>query len=158
MTDGLRIDIEAPQNGWASVKLTAPQVLLEFPASYTPWDSIGELARATAGLLAGLPEQVVAWNTEPVEYEFRFATKGSQTRMEIHQYPDARRRRRHAGAPVAVVEGDTIGIARAIWRGLRRLEGTVSPEVFATTCGHPFPIGIVERTGEQLRGYTSTST
>ena len=77
MTDGLRLDIEPPLAGWAMVRLTAPGVRLEFAASYTPWDSINQLAQATAGLLAGLPEQVVAWNTEPVEYEFRFATKGT---------------------------------------------------------------------------------
>jgi hypothetical protein len=157
MADGLRIDIESPQNGWAMVRLTTPDVLLVFAASYTPWDSIGELARVTAGLLDGLPEQDVTWNTEPVEYEVRFATKGAQTRLEIHQYPDTRRRRQ-AEAPVAVVEGDTIGIARAIWRGLRRLQGTVPAEVFAATWGHPFPSGIVERIEQQLRSYTATST
>ncbi|HTU92070.1 MAG TPA: hypothetical protein VMF69_18445 [Gemmataceae bacterium] len=151
MVDKLRLDIESPLAGWAMVRLTAPGVRLEFDASYTPWDSIGELAQAIAGLLAGLPEQVVAWNTEPVEYEFRFTTQGVQARLEVYQYPDTRRRRR-TEAPVAVVEGDTISIARAIWRGLRRLQGAVSAEAFAAAWEHPFPASTVERIGEQFRG------
>jgi hypothetical protein len=148
----MRLDIELTLLGWARIRLTAPGVNLEFTASYTPWDSIGELARVTAGLLAGLSEQVVAWNTEPMEYEFRFAAKSGRTRLEVHHYPDSRRRWRLAEVPVAVLEGDTIGIARAIWRGLRRLQGTVSAEEFAQAWGHPFPVSTVERIGEQLEG------
>lgn len=155
MTDKMRMDIEPPHEGWATVRLTAPGVRLEFTASYTPRDSIGELARVTAGLLAGLPEQVVVWNTEPVEYEFRFATEGGQTRLEIHRYSDRRRRRRRAEVPVAVVAGDTIDIARTIWRGLRRLQGTVAAEAFAATWRHPFPASTVEQITEQLRNQTA---
>lgn len=149
--DGMRLDIEPPLGGWATIRLIAPGIRLEFAVSYTPWDSIGELAQAAAGLLARLPEQVVAWNTEPVEYEFRFASQTGRTRLEVLQYPD-RRRKRRAEVPVAVVEGETIGIARAIWRGLRRLQGVVSTEEFAAAWGHPFPASTVERIGEQLQG------
>ncbi len=148
----MRLEIELPHEGWAMIRLTAPSVRLEFVASYMPWGSIGELARATAGLLAGLPEQVVAWNTEPVEYEFRFVTEGGRTRLEVQQHPNRRRQRRRAEVPMAVVEGDTISIARAIWRGLRRVQVSVSAEAFAATWRHPLPSSIVERIGEQLRG------
>lgn len=150
--DRMRLDIEPPLRGWAKIRLTAPGARLEFAASYTPWDSIDELARATAGLLVGLPEQVVSWNTEPVEYEFRFTTEDGRTRLEVYQYPDTRRQWRRAEMPVAVVEGDTSGIARAVWRGLRRLRGAVSAESFAAAWGHPFPANTVERVGEQLQG------
>ncbi len=76
MVKGLRLDIEPPVHGWATVRLTAPGVSLEFAASYTPRDSIGDLARAATGLVAGEPEQVVTWNTEPLQYEFRFMIAG----------------------------------------------------------------------------------
>jgi hypothetical protein len=104
MAEGLRLDIEPPAHEWSTVRLTAPGVGLEFAASYTPRDSIGDLARAAAGLAAGLPEQVVTWNTEPAEYEFHFATAGGRTRLEVRQFPDNRRQR--AGAPASVVEGE----------------------------------------------------
>lgn len=156
--DGMRLDIEQPLNGWVKIRLTARGVRLEFDASYTPWDSIDVLARATAGLLAGVPQHVVVWNTEPVEYEFRFAAEGDRTRLEVHKYPDRRRRQRRGEVPVAVVEGDTIGSARAIWRGLRRLQGTVSKEEFAAAWGYPFPASTVERIGEQLQRHAHSST
>jgi hypothetical protein len=151
MSDGLRLDIEPPLAGWATVRLTVPGVGLEFVASYTPRDSISELAQAAVGLLVGLPEQVVAWNTEPVEYEFQFAVAGDQTRLKVHQYPDSRRRWRHVETPVASVEGDTLNIVRVVWRRLRRLQGTVSAEAFAAAWGHPFPASTIQRIGEQLR-------
>lgn len=150
MAGGMRLDIEPPRVGWAMVRLTAPGVRLEFAASYTPWDSIGALAHATAGLLAGLPEQVVNWNTEPREYEFRFTTAEQRTRLEVCQYPDTRRRRT-AKVPVVAIEGDALGIATAVWRGLRRLQGAQSAEAFAEAWGHPYPSEIVERMGQRLR-------
>ena len=61
MAERLRLDIEAPAHGWAAVRLTAPGVALEFTASYTPRDSISDLARAAAQSLAGAPDQVVAF-------------------------------------------------------------------------------------------------
>jgi len=148
----MRLDIEPPYAGWAKVRLTAEGVRLEFVASYVPYDSIGDLARAAVDLLTGLPEQVVSWNTEPMEYDFRFATAGGRTCLQVHQYPDGRRRWRRAEVPVATVEGDTISIARAIWRGLRRLQGAVSAEAFATVWRGPFPAAAVERIGDLLRG------
>lgn len=152
MVDRMQLDIESPLNGWATVRLTATGVSLVFAASYTPWDSIDQLARAAAGLLAGLPEQVVTWNTEPTEYEFRFAVADGRTLLEVYQYPNARRQLRDVADSVAVIEGDTVGIARAVWRGLRRLQGSVSPEAFAGAWGHRFPADTVERVGTQLRG------
>jgi len=121
-------------------------------------DSIDELARAGTGLLAGLPEQVVTWNTEPVEYEFRFAVKGGRTLLEIHRYSDFRRQGRRPEIPVAVIEDDSLSIARAIWRGLRRLQGAVTTEEFAGAWGHPFPASTVERIGDQLQGQAHSST
>jgi hypothetical protein len=150
MGDGLRLDIEPPAHGWATVRLTAPGTALEFAASYTPRDSIGDLASAAAGLAAGVPEQVVTWNTEPAEYEFRFATAGGWTRLEVWQFPDHRRQKGH-GKVGALVEGNAAAVALALWRALRRLQGAVPPEDFAAEWGHPFPIVVVVQLGELLR-------
>ena len=155
MSDGLRVDIEPPQNGWTTVRLTVADVGLEFIASYTPRDSIGDLAQAAAGLLDGVPEQVVVWNTEPEEYEFQFSAVGGRTHLKVRRYPDHRRRGRRIEALGASVDDDTIRIVRAIWRGLRRLCGAVTAEEFVASWGHPFPIATVERIGEQLRAMKS---
>jgi hypothetical protein len=148
----MRLDIEPPVHGWATIRLTAEGVYLEFVASYVPYDSIGDLARAAVDLLTGLPEQVVSWNTEPMEYDFQFVTAGGRTCLKVHQYPDSRRRRQRAEVPVATVEGDTTSLARAIWRGLRRLQGAVPAEAFAAAWRSPFPSEAVERIGDLLRG------
>lgn len=151
MVEGLRLDIELRSRGWATVRLTAPEVALEFTASYTPRDSISDLARAAAGLVVGVPEQVVTWNTEPVEYEWRFATAGGRTRLEDRQFPNYRRQRGRLGDLEAVVEGDTVVLARTLWRGLRRLQSMVAAGEFALLWGHPFPAATVERLGERVR-------
>jgi len=148
MAEALRLDIGPPANGWATVRLTAPAGTLEFAASYTPRDSIGELARAVAGLMAGVPELLVVWNTEPDKYEFRFETADGRTRLEVRHFPDSRRQRGRGGKVAAVVEGEAATIALALWRGLRRLQGAVPAEEFAAAWRHPFPAAVVEQLGE----------
>src|SRR5262245_57836783 len=126
MASGLRLDIEPPVHGWTTVRLTAPSVALEFVASYTPCDSITDLARAAEALATGSLEQVVEWNTEPTEYQYRFATAEGMTRLQVSVFPDHRRGRGCSGTPVAEIVGDTVAVTRAVWRGLRRLEGAVT--------------------------------
>lgn len=157
MADGLRLDIEPPTHGWTTVRLTAPGFALEFVASYV-YDSIRDLAQGAARALAGEPDQVVAWNTEPIEYGFRLKTEAGRTRLEVYEFPDHRRSRIVQKAPLAVVEGETLGITRAIWRGLRRVQGTVPAEEFAAAWGRPFPDADVERLGESLRAHSQEST
>ncbi|HJZ89852.1 MAG TPA: hypothetical protein VKE40_03200 [Gemmataceae bacterium] len=151
MAKEMRLDIKPPADGWVTVRLTAPGAVLEFAASYTPRDSIRDLASAAAGLLAGVPDQVVVWNTEPAEYEFRFVTAAGRTRLEVRQYADIRRQSGRPSNPVLVVEGNVVAIARALWRGLRRLQGGVPGEEFAAAWRHPFPTATVRRLGECLR-------
>ena len=150
MAEVLRLDFEAPAHGWTTVRLTAPDVMLKFSASHTPRDSISDLARVATLLLDGLPEQVVVWNTEPAEYEFQFVTANGRTRLQVQEFTDFRRQRGHAEAPAVLVEGDALAVARALWRGLRRLQGAVPAIEFQAAWGHPFPTTALERLGQQL--------
>ncbi len=152
MASGLRLDIGKPVYGWAAVRLTVPGTRLEFAASYTPRDSIGDLASVANGLIAGTPESVVIWNTEPVEYEFRLVAGGGRTRLEVHKFPDFRRRGRRLRTPLAAAEEDTSTAARVLWRALRRLQGAMPEVEFEASWRHPFPLRAVERLGNQLRG------
>ncbi len=156
MSIGLRFDIEPPRHGWATVRLMATGFQLEFAASYTPRDSISDLARATVSLLDRVPEQLVTWSAEPVEYDFRFQANGDRTRLEVHEFPDRRRRWRRVEVPLAVVEADTAAVARALWRGLRRLQGAIPTVEFEESWGHPFPTSVVERLGNQLRNQSTS--
>lgn len=110
------------------------------------WDSIGDLARAAAGLVIGLPEQIVSWHFEPGGYQFRFVEIGARTRLEVNRFPSGA-----STALVAVTEVETEALARALWRGLRRLQGSMPPEEYAVAGRHPFPADTVQRLGENLR-------
>lgn len=152
MANSIRLDIEPPMHrGWATVRLTGPAMAVEFVASYTPRDSITDLARAAAALAAGSPEEVVAWNTEPTQYDFRFSTADGATRVQVREFPDHRRGRGCPGKPVVEVTGETAAVVHALWRGLRRLQGAMTAEAFASAWGHPFPAATVVRLGDLLR-------
>lgn len=149
MAGVMRLDISPPVHGWIAVRLIAPGVDLDYVASFTPRDSIGDLVRAADGLVVGLPEQVVTWNTEPIEYEFRFTTVDGRTKFEVYRFLD--HRRQGPGMLLSVVGEDALTVARCVWRGLRRLQGIVSENEFAMAWGHPFPVTKVKQLGEQLR-------
>jgi len=149
--DQVRFDIEPPVHGWALVRVTAPGVSLEIDASYTPRDSITDVAFAISAMLVGHPIPVVVWNTEPQEFDFDFQTSGDSVRLEIHKFPNHSRSRNHRGTPVAVIESGLTKLAEAIWRGLRRLEGKISHGEYALAWQHDFPAGIMQRIGIELR-------
>ncbi len=155
---GIRLDIDPPVHGWATVRLTAPVVAVAFVASYTPHDSIADLARAAAEVAGGSPEEVIAWNTEPTEYDFRFSTAGGVTRLQVREFPDHRRGRGCSGVPVAEVAGETAAVVLALWRGLRRLQGAMTAEAFATAWRRPFPAATVDRLGDLLRSRAEQET
>jgi hypothetical protein len=148
--DRLRLDISLPEHGWATISLKIRDVELAFPASYTPCDSIGDLARAAGALVTAGSEQVVTWKSEPVEYEFRFMIAGDRTRLEVRSFAD-RRRTMPGPQPIMAFDGEATAIASVIWRSLRRLEGAIAHDDFAAAWGHPFPHATVERLGQELR-------
>jgi hypothetical protein len=148
---GVRFDIEPPRHGWALVRLTAPGNSFECDASFTPRDSITDLARAISSLLAGETSCVVVWNTEPEAFDFNFQASRDSLRLEISEYPNYSRRRKDGGTPIATVESQMTTFVEAIWRGLRRLEGKVSNDEFAAAWHHDFPAAIVHRIGTELR-------
>jgi hypothetical protein len=156
--NGIRLDIEPPVHGWATVRLTAPAVAVEFVASYTPHDSVTNLARAATAVAAGSPEETVAWNTEPTEYDFRFSTAGGVTRLQVREFPDHRRGRGCSGVAVAEVARETAAVVLAVWRGLRRLQGAMTGEAFTAAWRHPFPAATVDRLGDLLRPSTEQGT
>ena len=149
--EALRLNIDIPRHGWVNVRLIVGVETLEFIASYTPTDSIGDLARAAVQLASGAPAELVVWNTESDEYIFRFLAAGKLGRFEIHYRPSGRRNKDAVDVPVLIVEDEAVAIARAIWRSLRRLQSSISDEAYAAEWRHRFPARTVERLGGRLR-------
>jgi hypothetical protein len=78
MPDRFHARFELPAVGSLPVTLTANGDSLSFIASHTPYDSLSDLVTALISIvLTSSVDISVRWNTEPVEYEFRFATEAS---------------------------------------------------------------------------------
>lgn len=148
MVSQLRLDFLPPSRGWMPVILTAGADRLEFSASYTPRDSVCDLARLVSALLHGETSQTISWYTEPLRYEFRFETKGQRTRLEVFQFPD---HRQEDGRVVLIVEEETQVLGLSLWRSLRRLQGQVATAEYEAEWGHPFPGDVVEQIARRIR-------
>jgi len=101
---------------------TANDHTLSFIASHTPYDSLSDLVAALITIV--LTDTVaisVRWNTEPVEYEFRFATDASDITLTVIQWPDSTRRRENSQSALTV-RGSRMEIVLPFWRALRYLE------------------------------------
>jgi hypothetical protein len=126
MPDRFRVRFELPARGSLPVTLTANGDSLSFLASHTPYDSLSDLVTALISIvLTDSVDISVRWNTEPVEYEFRFATEGSDISLRVIQWPDWTRVRENSQSALTV-RGSQMEIVLPFWRGLRHLESQAS--------------------------------
>ena len=137
MTERIHVQFERPRSGWMRARLRAGPSHLEVWASYTPHDSISDLAGALSLILKGGPEAHVFWNEEPSGYEFRFVAEGSNVRLAVLSHADSRRTA--GGKEVLAVEGDRQGVCLPFWRALRRLESFLPPDEYEAAWSHRFP-------------------
>jgi hypothetical protein len=110
------------------------------------YDSLSQLAQALIVLLAAEGSAIVAWDTEPTEYEFRFAASGDAARFEIVEFADSRRLQGQ-GSTVFVMDGSRREVVLPFWRALRTLQSDAG---FEQGWGSPFPSRDVRLLGEQL--------
>ena len=136
MPDPFRVRFDPPTVGSLPVTLTASGDSLSFIASYTPYDSLSDLVTALIAIvLTDSVDSSVCWNTEPVEYEFRFGTDASDITLHVIHWPNSTRARENSQS-VFTVRGSRMEIVLPFWRALRQLESQ------ATTrweWQHPFP-------------------
>lgn len=112
---------------------------------------MAELADAALGVLAGQPMVQARWHIEPGAFVFRFTRHGTTSRFELLEYMDPRLRHPAHSEPIFIFDSDKVAMAGAIWRSLRRLEGSVKPDAYQTEWKRPFPDHAVRRLGEALR-------
>ncbi len=155
MHSPIQVEIAAPQHGWATVTLSFADAEVTFPASYTPYDSIGLLASAIVQVVDGVSEVKVPFNTEPDQYDLRFSTDAGSTRIELLSFPFGRRRSpagdKMAGECVAAFTGDTHTACRPFWMALRSLQGAVPLDAYERDWRHSFPAAEVARLTEHFR-------
>jgi hypothetical protein len=138
------------KHGWLPVTLEGGDGDMSVSASFTPYNSLGELVDGLLSVLICTGERTVRWNTEPVEYHFRFTPTQSAMGFAVHRCAD---RRPAPGAPVVfAVQRQPADLARTFWRALRRLEGQPALE---SQWGRPFPALKVQRLRELLEEFGS---
>jgi hypothetical protein len=146
----IRFEIGAPRLGWAQVNIASGDFQWQFLASKTPWDSIADFAAAAIDVIGGR-SALVKWHIDPGVFLFRFAPNGERTLFEIHEFVDWDLRRPARRGAVFSWEYETRTLASAVWRSLRRLEGTVAKETYAREWARPFPTEVVKQLGAALR-------
>jgi hypothetical protein len=140
----LKVEFSPPKNGWIRLTLGSGGQELIVPMSYTPFDSLNELASAAAAFLESGRESVARLNSEPEEYDvlFESGTVTNAQRVRVVHYRHGRRMKSDFEV-VFVHEGDPLHIGRTLWRALRKLESGFDSHQWS----HGFPTEMVRNLG-----------
>jgi hypothetical protein len=149
MSAKLKVEFSPPRNGWIQLTLGSGDQGLTIPVSYTPFDSLEEIASAVASFLEGGRQAVARLNCEPEEYEVVFepGARSRELRVRVVCYPRGRRARSAVEAAL-VHEGDAIQIGRTFWRAFRKLESRFDVHHWI----HDFPSRTVRSLGSLTAG------
>ena len=148
MAAEFRVTLAPPQHGWLEVSLRSDEQELVIPASYTPYDSLTELAGALVALLEWQSNGIARFNCEPDGYDLRFARGASDDRTLVHAVHFPFDRRRPASQTIVLsYEGSTMQVGRCFWRAFRRLKMTFD----RTHWSYDFPSKLVARLGALTR-------
>jgi hypothetical protein len=143
----MRVELDKPSNGWTRVAVTIDSQTIKVDGSYTPTDSVADLAHVVCKILKGCPEASVTWHDGPEQTDFCFTPAADGTRFSIIQFP---RGVRTQHSEVRIL--DTIIpihiLGKAFWRALRRLESAIPAHEYARAWRHPFP---TEKVAEATR-------
>lgn len=137
------------RHGWLPMTLELEDgETLAFDLSYLPYDFIGELVAALAGVLDGPGERVARMCEEPTEHEWRFrAFDASAVTFEIVTFHDGRGRK---GEVVARAWGSPRDVVLPLWRGLRELASRAQAEGWHSQWSTPFPFQALDRLTERV--------
>jgi hypothetical protein len=137
MSLGLRVSFDKPDHHWLAIYLDAPNQHLELPFSYTPFDFLSELVRALLNFSDGFDGKANC-SYNPARYEFIFESKADKALIRVVSCRDYRRMD-DSGEVIFDYKGERSDICLAFWRGIRELQGRVSPEEYKQRFGREFP-------------------
>ncbi|APR78871.1 Hypothetical protein A7982_04218 [Minicystis rosea] len=144
-----RVHFEPPRAGWSRMIVISGSDRIELDASYTPRDSLGELAGSLLALLQSNSEANVAFNAEPAVTVLKLLPIGDQVELRLerssrhggHEDTATLMLRRRASKREAVL---------AFYRPFRVLQRVVSPDLYEREWRHAFPARALERIEEAL--------
>jgi hypothetical protein len=134
----LRVEFGKPEHGWMAVALTSGDTRFDVHASYTPRDSVSDLASAASLILKGGVEATLVWNEEPNQVDFHFTAEGDEAMLVATRYPDHQRGKR-CGQELLRVRGTRADVCLPFWRGLRQLQSKMPSDEYKAAWRHEFP-------------------
>jgi hypothetical protein len=135
---GLKVRIAPPENGWLDVTIRGRAVTVSFTASYTPHDSVTELATALVRLVEFGASSEVMWNQEPGTVRIAVGRRGAiaQLRIEVLAEPER--------AVLLMHEASAAEIAIPFAVALDALRNVMVDEHYEASWRHPFPHAAVD--------------
>ena len=150
----IRVHLGDPHAGWMSVTLASGLHEYTFSASYTPRDSITELASALI-LFADIrhpSDLCIQFSLEPSWCELRITPASPERHMIIQligwEPSVAGFGRRSEVLFSALAERSELAIT--FWRALRNLAGRIDSKAYTSEWRHPFPKSEVQFLGRTL--------
>lgn len=144
----MRLDLEEPRHGWLGLTLRVDDDAWRGTASFIV-DSISGLVYAALELIEGRPTPSVVIYEESGAHRIAFADH----RVTITWHRELTQAQHGTdGTEVFAAAVAPNVAARAIWAGLRRLEGAVGRERIEAGWKQPFPVRELAQLGDRLRG------
>ncbi len=145
-SDTIRLWLDGPSCGWIGLRLEAAGQVLETSFSYTPEDSVLQLAEAACAVVAGSARRSIVLHEESPELQIVFDRGvGELVSMSLLRHPDHRRSGR--AKPLLGVDLPAAVLGRAVWRALRALETGCTPAQYEREWRRAFPTEAVRRLG-----------
>jgi len=146
----LRVELEPPSKGVGLIRVTFGDRQVERSFSYTPADTISELAEAVDAVVAAGGQRIVVFHGGPDELEFSFDRLDAADGVSLTITAFESRSRERGGDEFLKVRMSPQSLGKLFWRALRELEGAMSSRVYAAEWRHPFPHRVVAQLGERL--------
>lgn len=146
----MRVDLGTPSHGWMTVSLRAGDAQWSGDCSYVA-DCVAALVEAALRVTERRPVDDVVFFHEPDATVLRCGEAGDHLLLSIAAAPAYPPPSRHLGDVELEVTVARDACVRAVWAGIRRLEGRIGRDAFEAGWQAPFPARAMDQLGERLR-------
>ena len=138
MSAAFKVELGIPENHWIRIELAHADHAFSVDVSYTPCDSVADLAQAVAKIAKGADDAALTLLEGQSELEVEFRGAGDLISVNVTSYPN-HYRMVGTGTREFGLQASRKDVCLAFWRALRRLESRMDPADFERAWGHPFP-------------------
>jgi hypothetical protein len=150
MNQKLRVSLESPQHGFMSLRLSSGKDSFVAVVSHEPYDSLTDLIEALCKVLTGDGEEIVKWNSEPEEYDFKLAARDDSVNLDIIRYPD-HHRLDAVSSTVFSFHGSKLDACLPFWKELRGLRRRIAQDEFDRQWRREFPEREMQELTKRIR-------